>query len=97
LTCRYGNSVWYKDPQNWFFSSVDFQDARLFNLESDPTCQRNIASQAADRLALAQERILSDAGGELQHYKRTGTTDALGRPEFAEGRQQRNDERFQMP
>ena len=86
LTCRYGNSVWYKDRQNWFFSSVDFQDARLFDLESDPTCQRNIALQAADRLALARERILSDAGGELQHYTRTGTTDALGRPEFAEGR-----------
>jgi arylsulfatase A-like enzyme len=84
LTCRYGNSVWYKDRANWFFSGVDFQNPRLFDLEADATCQRNIAAQGADRIALAQERILADAGGGLQSYTRKGTTDALGRPEFAE-------------
>ena len=25
LTCRYGNSVWYRDDRNWFFDSVDWQ------------------------------------------------------------------------
>lgn len=84
LTCRYGNSAWYKDAQNWYFSSVDFQNPRLFDLESDPTCQHDIADRAADRIALAQQRILADAGGELPLYTRSGTTDALGRPEFAE-------------
>jgi len=83
LTCRYGNSVWYKDRANWFFSGVDFQNPRLFGLEADATCQRNIAAQGADRIALAQERILTDAGGGLESYTRKGTTDALGRPEFA--------------
>ena len=86
LTCRYGNSVWYKDSKNWFFSGVDFQNPRLFDLEADPMCQHNIAADAADRLALARERILADAGGELQRYERQEKTDALGRPEFAEGR-----------
>ena len=86
LTCRYGNSVWYKDSKNWFFSGVDFQNSRLFDLEADPTCQHNIAASAGDRIVLAQERILVDAGGELQRYERQEKTDALGRPEFAEGR-----------
>ena len=86
LTCRYGNSVWYKDSKNWFFSGVDFQNPRLFDLEADPTCQHNIAADATDRLALAREQILADAGGELQRYERQEKTDALGRPEFAEGR-----------
>ena len=84
LTCRYGNSVWYKDPKNWFFSNVNFNNARLFDLEADPTCQRNISDQAPDRIALARDRILADAGGGLTLYTRKGTTDALGRPEFAE-------------
>ena len=85
LTCRYVNSVWYKDARSWYFSSVDFNDdIRLFDLEVDIDCQHNIADQGAERIALAQERILADAGGHLPHYKRQGRTDALGRPQFAE-------------
>lgn len=82
LTCRYGNFIWYKDRKNWFFSRADFDNPQLFDLEIDATCQHNIADQAADRIALAQKRILADAGGKLQLYTRKGT-DALGRPEFA--------------
>jgi len=84
LTCRYGNSVWYRDDATWFFSTVDFQGPRVFDLEADPACQHNIADRAADRMALARDRILADAGGELISYTRKGATDALGRPEFAE-------------
>lgn len=84
LTCRYGNSVWYRDRSSWFFSRVDFARPRLFDLEADPTCQRDIAAQAAERIALARARLLADAGGSIPSYERTGTTDALGRPEFAE-------------
>ena len=65
---------------------MDFQNPRLFDLEADPTCQHDIAADAADRLVLASERILADASGELQRYERQEKTDALGRPEFAEGR-----------
>ena len=82
LTCRYGNSVWTKDRQSWFFSTVDFQGPRLFDLETDPDCRHNIAPQAPESLALAQERILADAGGTLRHYTRQDSTDAIGRPVF---------------
>jgi arylsulfatase A-like enzyme len=85
LTCRYGNSAWYKDHQNWYFSNVDFREPRLFDLGADPTCQHDIADRATERIEIAQGRILEDAGGELTFYTRSAT-DALGRPEFAEGK-----------
>jgi len=84
LTCRYGNTVWYKDRKSWFFGSVRFEQPRLFDLEADPTCRHDIAAKGAERIALARERILQDAGGELPYYAYKGTTDALGRPEFRE-------------
>jgi arylsulfatase A-like enzyme len=85
LTCRYGNSVWYVDDKNWFFSTVRREGPRLFDLEADPTCQHNIADRATDRIDRAWERIMLDAGGELPHYARQRATDALGRPVFIGG------------
>lgn len=83
LTCRYGNSVWYKDHETWFFSDVNFENPSVFDLEADPLCGQNIASQAPDRIERARDRILHDAGGALLNYTRAATTDALGRPEFS--------------
>jgi len=83
LTCRYGNSVWYRDDRTWFFSTVEWHNPRLFDLESDPGCQVNIADSNPERIALARRRILDDAGGHLDYYERQDSTDALGRPEFA--------------
>ena len=84
LTCRYGNSVWYRDAQNWYFSQADFQSPRLFDLETDPMCQHDIAESANEHIDKAQEYILADASGDLPFYTNTRTTDALGRPEFIE-------------
>ena len=83
LTCRYGNSVWYRDDRTWFFSTVDWQNPRLFDLETDSACQLNIADRSPDRIALARQRILADAGGHLTFYARQDSTDALGLPEFS--------------
>lgn len=87
LTCRYGNSVWYKDHRTWFFSDVDFETSHVFDLEIDPSCRHNIASRASDRIEEAKNRILDDADGSLLNYTRMATTDALGRPEFSDSRQ----------
>jgi len=84
LTCRYGNYVWYKDHKSYFFSNVEFAEARLFDLETDPGCGHNIAERAHERVALIRKRILADAGGELKNYTRKQMTDALGRPVFEE-------------
>ena len=82
LTCRYANSVWYKDHRTWFFSGVDFENPYVFDLELDPSCRQNIASQASDRIEQAKRRILEDADGTLHKYIRMATTVALGRPEY---------------
>ena len=57
LTCRYGNSVWYKDHRTWFFSQVDFEAPHVFDLEADPSCRENIASQASDRIEQAKNEV----------------------------------------
>ena len=68
LTCRYSNSVWYRDERNWYFSNVHWENVRLFDLESSEPFSETIARRAADRVRLAQSRILEDAGGELPKY-----------------------------
>ena len=92
VTCRYGNSLWYRDDRTWCFGDIAGDDEqlaltgpRVFDLESDPDCARNIADGAADRVALACERLRSDAGGPIPVYHREGATDAIGRPVFARG------------
>ncbi|MYH60941.1 MAG: sulfatase [Caldilineaceae bacterium SB0675_bin_29] len=91
LTCRYGNAVWYRDDRSWFFDAVDWQTpsngrqpiTRLFDLETDPDCRLNIVGHSPERVALARQRILADAGGHLNYYQRQDSTDALGRPQFS--------------
>lgn len=79
LTCRYGDSVWYRDDTTWFFSTLEFTAPRVFDLESDPDCTRNIADRAPERIQLARTRILADAGGELRRFSQPVWTDAIGR------------------
>jgi arylsulfatase A-like enzyme len=68
LTCRYSNSVWYRDEKNWYFSNVHWDNVRLFDLESSNPFGETIARRATDRAKHAQRRILEDAGGELPKY-----------------------------
>ncbi len=68
LTCRYSNSVWYRDDKNWYFSNIYWHNARLFDLEASEPFRENIAKKAPERVRLAQRRILEDAGGNLPQY-----------------------------
>ncbi len=68
LTCRYSNSVWYRDERNWYFSNVHWENVRLFDLESSEPFGETIANRSVERVRLAQRRILGDAGGELPKY-----------------------------
>jgi arylsulfatase A-like enzyme len=72
-TCRYSNSVWYTDSRNWYFSNIHWKDVRLFDLEASDPFRENIAAKAAERVALAQRRILEDAGGALPDYPLAAT------------------------
>ncbi len=83
LTCRYGNYLWYKDGTRYFFGSAKFEDEFLFDLESDPACEKNIADKDAETLELIRTRLMADAGGVMVSYEREQSTDALGRPVFS--------------
>ena len=64
---------------------MDFQAPRLFDLETDPMCQPDIAESVNEHIIhKAQEYILADASGDLPLYTNTRTIDVLGRPEFIE-------------
>ena len=73
LTCRYSNSVWYRDEKNWYFSNIHWENPRLFDLESSNPFGATIAGKAPERVKLAQQRIREDAGGELPKYPLKGT------------------------
>jgi arylsulfatase A-like enzyme len=90
VTCRYANSLWYRDDRTWCFGDIGgaaddlrLLEPRVFDLASDPGCERNIADDGDDRIALACERLAADAGGPIPVYRREGGTDAIGRPVFA--------------
>lgn len=72
VTCRYANSVFYRDDKNWYFSDIHWQNPRLFDLETTKPFDATIAAKAAERVKLAQRRILEDAGGQLPSYPLTG-------------------------
>lgn len=73
LTCRYSNSVWYRDDKNWYFSNIHQQHPRLFDMEADDPFGKTIAKQAPERIARAWKGILADAGGKLPQYPLKGT------------------------
>ncbi len=89
VTCRYVNSLWYRDDSTWCFgditgtSDLSLANPRVFDLKTDPECTTNIASRAADRIALAVARLREDAAGQpIQAFHRQDATDAIGRPVF---------------
>jgi len=52
---------------------VNWDRPRLFDLEATKPFSRTIAKEAAERVLLAQKRIVEDAGGELPKYPLKGT------------------------
>ena len=76
LTSRYDHTVWHFDGTRWVFAEMDgkrsayrWEDGQL--VEPDDSLRE-------DDFALAWERILADAGGELPDYREHKRTDAVG-------------------
>lgn len=79
LTCRYGDTVWYRDSEYWVIMDVNGKPRSVFYLPTDPDCQENILNDASDAVKKAWEMILRDASGELPVYNMKEMTDAIGR------------------
>lgn len=80
LTCRYNETVWYRDTDYWVILSIKGKPLAVFDLKQDTNCQRNIVSEGCeDIIKKAWNYILEDAGGQLPDYsKMLEVTDALG-------------------
>lgn len=80
LTCRYGDSVCYRDKKYWVIMDLDGNPRSVFDLQKDPLCQKNIVSTSESKKAVekAWQCILKDANGRLPDYRDIEKTDALG-------------------
>jgi len=69
MTSIYGGYVWCRDEEYVYIANLDGGDARLYDLEQDPTQQNNIAKNKLEICDRMFKRVLTDAGGPLPHYK----------------------------
>jgi arylsulfatase A-like enzyme len=79
LTCRYGDTVWYRDRVHWAIIDVRGKPRAVFNIQDDPRCTNNILPETGEVIVKAWKLILQDAGGELPVYDMKKMTDAVGR------------------
>ncbi|HOJ30914.1 MAG TPA: sulfatase [bacterium] len=79
LTCRYGDSVWYRDTNHWVIMNIKGQARSVFDIKKDPECMYNIVSDSGKIIEKAWKFILKDAEGQLPDYTDLiEETDALG-------------------
>lgn len=81
LTCRYGDSVWFRDERYWVIMDVKGEARSVFDLKNDPGCQKNIVAEKPVKKIIekAWKLILKDANGHLPDYRNLiAQTDALG-------------------
>lgn len=69
FTASYHNHVWARDGRYAMFSRNDGEEAKLFDLRSDPEMNKNIAGGNPDIVRrMFDEYVLNDAGGPLPSY-----------------------------
>ena len=79
LTCRYGDTVWYRDRNHWVIIDVSGKPRAVFDIQRDRKCRNNILSEADEVVGKAWEMIIQDASGQLPIYDMAKMTDAVGR------------------
>jgi len=79
ITCRYGHAFCHIDKKFWILTNIDGRPQEIFDLDSDPGCQKDISAKEVTKcFSLAWERLLRDAGGKLPDYRKLKQTDAIG-------------------
>jgi hypothetical protein len=69
MTAGYHDHVWARDERYAMFARYDGSEAKLFDLESDPEMDKNIAGKEPDVVKrMFQGYVLKDAGGPLPSY-----------------------------
>ncbi len=66
FTLGYDEFVWARDDRYVMFGPSDRSEARLFDVQSDPNMENDIASANADVVRrMFDDYVLKDAGGNL--------------------------------
>ena len=79
VTCRYGHSLCYIDDQHWLLGDIEGNLHEAFALDSDPSCQNNIAAHVSgDVWKRAWDALVKDADGAFPDYRDQDQTDAIG-------------------
>jgi arylsulfatase A-like enzyme len=69
FTAGYHDHVWTRDERYAMFSRYDGSEAKLFDLQSDPDMNKNIASSNPDVVKrMFEGYVIEDAGGPLPGY-----------------------------
>lgn len=79
LTCRYGDTVWYRDEKWWVFYTIGSDEMHVFDIQCDGEFATDLgtSAKAKEAIDLACSRILADAEGDLPTYQQE-MTDAIG-------------------
>lgn len=66
LTSAYQNYVWARDERHVMFSRNDGSEPRLYDAQSDPRQERELADDDPDTVGMMfEDYVLKDAGGWL--------------------------------
>jgi len=69
FTLGYDDYVWARDERYVMFSRNDRTEPKLFDLESDPDMENNVAGSNPDIVRrMFEDYVLADAGGSLPKY-----------------------------
>ena len=64
VTCGYNKYGWVRDHEYVYTSEADGSNPRLFNIQSDPDHQKDVASNHPETLKKMYRRVINDAGGK---------------------------------
>lgn len=80
LTCRYDETVWYRDDSYWVISDISGETLGVYDIREDPKCMNNLKEDMVEVAEDAYKKILEDADGSLPSYEDVAKTDAIGQP-----------------
>lgn len=85
LTCRYGDSLWYRDKEIWAILDIDGNLLEAFEIKEDKIIMEDISNKISNRYRnKIWDCVLNDAGGEIPDYRNIDFgkyTNALGEKE----------------
>ena len=84
ITCGWGPMVMVRDKHWWYNAYIWGEAALLYNLDSDPKLENNIAQEHPDICEKMRQLAVADAGGEIPDSLRKATGEPGCSPLLAE-------------